>query len=379
MRRWQSTLVPLARLAGTCLLLCGAIRTASAIEDKITLYKNNEVLSAHVKKDDSSGVEILIQGGARTLPPQEVADIEWDVNDPDWVSAVAAYKQGSYSNAAQHLQEILGEKVRVDAIRVEVRPYLYYLTADCLYRGGKIADAVPLFEKFINDFKNSRYVPTAIGSLVDAAIRSGDKAALEKVSSLLGPLQSQGGEQKAQADYLEGRILLAQGKPDKAESKFVSAASGTVVPDARGMALMGQADCAILAANLSKARDLAQKALMASPTPGVSGAAHMIIGDALMAEIEAQKAGGDVLEGKLLDALLEYMRVTEQYRGDPRTEPKALFKAGECLRLLAERLQATHGGDRQRAMAMYSRLTNESRYRNSPWAAEAEKAMAKFK
>ena len=374
MRRWQSSFFA---LAVTCLLFCMA--RGFALDDKVTLVKNSEVLTCHVTKDDSSGVEITMQGGNRTFPPQEIADIEFDISDPDWVAAVAAYKAGSYGVAAQRLQGILSEKANIDSFRVEAKPYLFYVSADSLYRSGKISEAVPLFEKFITEFKNSRYVPAAISSLVDAAVRSGDSAQLEKVGALLAPLQGATGDQKAQADYLEARILLAQGKPDKAESKFVSAYGGTSNPDAKGMALMGQADCAIAAKNLSKARDLAQRALTASPTAGVAGAAHLIIGDALMSEIETQKPVGEALEGKLMDALLEYMRVTEQYRGDPRTEPRALYKAGECLRLLAEKVPATHGGDRQRAMAMYTRLTGESRYRNSPWTAEAEKAMAGFR
>ena len=363
------------RTAIAALFFCLSAGRAWTLDDKVTLYRNNELLNGHVTKDESSGVDLEITGqGSRQLQPTEVADIDWDISDKEWRTAIAQYKSGGYGSAAQRLAGLISEKESLDAFRREAKPYLFYVYADCLYHMGKLSEAVPLFEKFINENKSSRYVPTAVGSLVDAAIEG---HSFEKITPLLALLRSQGPEQKAQADFYEGRMLLAQGKPRDAESKFVAAASGSSVPDAKGMALMGQAECAIGDKNITKARELAQRALTASPSAVVSGAAHLVIGDTLIAEVDTQHPAGEALENKLLDALLEYMRVTEQYRGDPRTEPNALLKAGECL----QRMSAlpNHGGDRQRAISMFGRLTSDTKYRNTSWAAEAEKDMQKFR
>ena len=48
---------------------------------------------------------------------------------------------------------------------------------------------------------------------------------------------------------------------------FAAAAAGTAVPTTKGMALMGQAQCAIVAGKLAEGRNLAQQALLAGPPP----------------------------------------------------------------------------------------------------------------
>ena len=82
------------------------------------------------------------------------------------------------------------------------------------------------------------------------------------------------------------------------------------------------------------------------------------------------------MQGKLMDALLEFMRVIEQYRGDPRTEPQAMLRAGDCLARLSK--LPNRGGDRYRAQQMYNKLINDPRYRNTRWGAQAAEAMKKL-
>src|SRR5208283_5727538 len=98
-------------------------------------------------------------------------------------------------------------------------------------------------------------------------------------------------------------------------------------PELKGMALMGQAECAVSLGKLTDARDKAQKALASNPPASVSAAAHLVIGEALLAEIDTQKPIGGELENKLVDAVLEFLRVHLLYPGDRATEPKAIFKA----------------------------------------------------
>jgi len=359
------------------LVLLGAAVTARAVEDRVIKYKNKEVVTCTVTKADLGGVDIEQRDktGAVakvSLGAADVAEIEWDVNDPEWRAGMSAFDSTQFGVAAQRFQGILNDPEELAKIRAAAKPALYYFCAESLFRAGKLDDAVPMFEKLMNEFKTSYYIPRAVGSLVDAAIQT---SKLEKVPPLLAQIREKGGEQKALADYYEGQMLMAKGDAAAADRMFTAAAGSTSVPATKGMALMGSAQCAIKANNLTRARDLAKSALLAEPPASVAGAAHLTIGDALVAEADAQKLSGEALQSKLLDAVLEYMRVVEQYKGDKRTEPEAMLKAGDCLQRLYKSNPTARSADRHRALTMYNRLTNDSRYRTSRWAAQATEAI----
>jgi hypothetical protein len=349
---------------------------ASATEDHVTKFKNKEVVVGRVKKADLNGIDIeIIDPRTKAVAnvavqASEVADIDWDVSDQDFRGGMSAFDGGAYGQAAQRFHGTYNEPDSIG--RAEVKPALFYYYAESLYRSGKPGEAVPVFEKLVNEFKTSYYVPMAMGSLVDAAIQTKDFA---KVPPLLNTLRALGGEQKALADYYEGQMMLAQGKVKEAEGRFASAASGSNAPSAKGMALMGQAKCAIAANDVTKARDLAKRALDAGPPANVAGAAHLVIGDALLAEVDAQKPTGEALEKKLMDALLEYMRVLEQYRGFADSEAQAMLRGGDCLVRLFKSNPNARGADRHRAVYLYTKLTSDAKYRNTRWAVEAAENM----
>jgi TolA-binding protein len=357
-------------------LLVGVL---SAGEDKVVKYKNKEVVSGSVKSAELTGVEIEIKdartGAAAkmTLPASDIAEIEWDIADQEWRSGISAFNSGGYVVASRSFLSIINEKEDFDKIPNVAKPALIYYAAESLYRAGKPADAVPVFERLINENKTSYYAPRAVGSLVDAAIQT---KTLDKVPPLLGLLRSQGGEQKALADYYEGQMLFSKGQSREAEAKFASAAMASSVPATKGMALMGQAQCAIGNGDLAKGRQLAQQSLAAEPPASVAGAAHLIIGDAIVAEVD--KAGANVpnLQEKLMDALLEYVRVFEQYKGDPRTEPEAMLKAGLCLQRLSK--LPNRGGDKHRAQYLFNKLNSEPRFRATRFAQQAQEALRKM-
>ena len=359
-------------------LLAGAAAgPLRGVEDRVTKYKNNEVIVGTVKKAELTNVDMEVRDPRTqavanvSLAAAEISDIEWDVADAEWRAATSAYEGAKYAQAAQGFLGIVSDPEAFDKIRLAAKAALYYYCAESLYRAGKAPEAVPLFEKLMSDFKTSYYVPRAVGSLVDALIQMKE---FNKATGLLKPLRELGGEQKPLADYFEGQIMLAQGKPQDAEKLFASAAVATSVPATKGMALMGQAQCAIASNNLARGRELAQRALMAGPPASVAGAAHLTIGEAILTEIEAERPAD--LQGKLMDALLEFMRVLEQYKGDPRTEPQAMLKAGDCLARLSK--LPNRGGDRYRAQQMYNRLINDTRYRNTRWGAQAAEAIKKL-
>ncbi len=69
------------------------------------------------------------------------------------------------------------------------------------------------------------------------------------------------------------------------------------------------------------------------------------------------------------------MRVHMQYPGDRNTHPEAMLKAGECFLRLAKAFPQKHGGDRHRAVAIYSELKDDMRYRGSSWVEAASEAI----
>lgn len=361
------------------LVLLSLVACVNSADDKLMLVKNNEVINGRVKKADLTEVEIEIkdpktmQLNQRKFKTEEVAEIEFDLPEREWREGMAAFTAGNYASAAQKFGAMTADSDDFAKIRNEVKPSLYYYLGESLYRAGKTAEAVEILNKMMAEYKTSWHVPMVMGTLVDAAIQANE---FNKVPTLLGQLRTLGGEPKALADYYEGQMLLAQKKTKEADAKFTSAVSSNSATT-RGLALMGQATCAIAENNLPKARELATKALANSPTHSVAGAAHLIIGDALMAEIDRDKPTGEALEKKLMDALLEYMRVVEQYNGDPRTEPQAIFRAGEVLFRLSKTTRSADKADRNRGQTMLTRLTADPRYRNSSWAQQAAELMKK--
>ncbi|HEY3319817.1 MAG TPA: hypothetical protein VGP72_05000 [Planctomycetota bacterium] len=366
-------------LLGARFLLIGVLVGAGlayAAEDRVIMVRNNEVRSGVITKADLDGVELQMrdaktsQVAKMTMGGAEIANIEWDSGSPEYRSAMANYDSQHYAEGVRDFQSILNDKDDLEKFRAVCKPALYFYYAQSLYLSGKPSEAIPAFEKLMNEFKNSYYVPAAVGSLVDCAIITKD---LSKVPPLLSQLRALGMEQKALADYYEGQMLLAQNKAKEADSKFAAAAGGSSVPSTKGMALMGQAKCAVGEGNLVKARDLAQKALAAGAPRDVSGAAHLVIGDAVLAEVEAQKPTGDVLQTKLMDALLEYMRVLEQYRGNVDNEAQAMLHAGDALIKLSK--LPNRSADMHRAITLYTKLVQDPRYRSTRYAGLAETAM----
>ncbi len=362
-------------VSAVCSLLVVAA-AARATEDKLIMYKNNEARTGVIKKADLDGIALEVteaktgNKATLTVPASDIASIEWDTGSKDYLSGINNFDAQHYLEAARDFQTILGEKEELDKFRGVAKCALYYFYAESLYRAGRPTEAVPAFEKLMADFKNSYYVPLALGSMVDAAIVTKQ---LDLVPPRLAQLRSLGNEQKCLADYFEGQALFAQDKIKDADAKFAAAAGSSNVPSTKGMALMGQAKCAIRDNNQAKGRDLAQRALAAGAPREVAGAAHLVIGDAIIGEIDAQKLTGEAQQTKLMDALLEYMRVLEQYRGDVDSEAAAILHAGDCLSRLSK--LPNRGADLHRANYMYTKLTQDSRYRNTRWAGMAEAAM----
>ncbi len=360
----------IARGAGVLLLLCVA-QLSHAADDKVTT-KKGQVVSGRVTQCDWDNVAVTSKDGQTSFSANEIADIEYD-GDSEFRSGAADFKAGKYASAARTFKSIAGNPEFFDPLRNEVKTFITYALAESLYRTGKLDDAVTSFEKFITTSPKSYYVPLSIASMVDAVIQLGQ---YNKVGKLLEQLRSQGAEQKATADYYEGQMLLAQKKPAEAERKYSSAASASNLAETKAVCLMGQAKCALELKNPTKAKELALQAVDKSSSANIAGFAHLIAGNVNM--VEAEALSGQKKLDKLMDALLEYLRNEVQYTGDMRTEPESIFRAAQCLEAIAKGFP-DHGPDKIRAMTLYTKLANDSRYRGSQYANEAAKSLQNFK
>jgi tetratricopeptide (TPR) repeat protein len=365
--------------AGAIAILFCAMQSGQALEDKIILRGKPEPKLGKVKSADLTNIEMELKGGngaSESFKPEQIESIEWDVGSRDFKEGVAAYKSGNFRSSASRFAEIISNKEEMDSFRTEAKPYLYFVCADSLYKAGNLKEAVPAFEKFVTDFPNSMYVSLSIANTVDAAIRTQE---FGKVPALLEKLRGQGSEQKAMSDYYGGQMLQAQGKIPEAEKKYNDAANASSVNETKAIAIMGLADCAIKANNMTKAGDEAKRALalFSAPPPNVAGLAHLINGNVYKAQ--AASATGQKQMELLTDAILEYMRNDVQYQVAPAVQGESMLNAAECLEILAKTFAESHGGDVGRAMTLYGKLASDSRYRGSRFQAKANECLDRLK
>lgn len=359
----------LRRLSGAywiALAACVCAWQARAEADKVTLIKNNDILSGRITKDDRDGLEIEIRertGGSvkRTLNSSEIASVDWDIAEEGFHDAVSAYRGGGYGRAADMLGAIRDTKESIERVRPVARPYIFYLFAECKYRSGKAAEAMTAYQDLITKFPTSRYVPFALSNMAESAIAA---RAFDKLPALLTLLRGGGPESNQLADYYEGEALLAQNKPADALKKYANALTGGSAK-VKAMALVGQARAYATANDPAKSREAATAALALNPTEYMSAQAHTLIGDAILADADAKKLTGSPLQDALLDAVLEYMRVQNQYAADTQTEGYALLKAGECFKRLSKLPTRAGSDDRERALALFNRISGERKFANN--------------
>lgn len=356
-----------AWVIAACLAVALSGSKAFALTDEVKLT-NGQVQKGTVKKDAIDGVEVTVGTGALTFLAEEVESIEWDVGAVEWQTGLTDMKQGDYAAAAQAFQSLYADADSMKGFREIVKPYLAYLVGECFYRSGKHQDAVAAFESFMNDYKTSRYVPQAVGSLVDAAIQA---KKFDKVPPLLSKLEALGGENKAKALLFGAELDLVQGNVAGAETKFSGASSASSVKETQGLARLGLARIAVAKKDFAKARGAAEQAIQSSSSKAVAGTAYLIIGDALFNEASALK--GDEARDKYLDASLAFLRITVIYP-DKRIEPEALFKAGECFLALSK--LPGRNNDRDRASTMYNSVIQK--YSASRWAKDAQASLKKI-
>ena len=342
---------------------------AGAMGGDYVVTKRNERHTGRILKDDASGVELNLPGGAGKMSFRNVDIKEVYVNpvNPTAVNAIQSFKAGSYDTALNLLDECVAPEVEKD-IPALARPYLHFYRSQCQLRLGRFDDAIASLENFRKAFKTSRLMPDVAMLLVEAYL--GAKK-YKEVETVAAELEKMGGIYELYSILLRGDALLAQGKNDDAYEKYgkVAASGDEGARMLKPKAFLGQARCLIAKDKTDKAQEMASKALEDKEAPEeVLAGAHVIIGHCLLKE--GRKLSGEQAKEKLLDAALEFLRVPVLYsESQPGLAAESLFYAGECFRQLADfkELQAVY---LKRAREMYSTVIQN--HKATKWAKMAQ-------
>ena len=171
-------------------------------------------------------------------------------------------------------------------------------------------------------------------------------------------------------------LYLAAGDPKSADA-LVKGAPAPAAPAAQDAAAPNAADTAAATRAMNEAKiAMAQKDYARVANAIRSNKAAFTDADQqfealyMLAEAESGAAGND--PGKLADAAVAYMRVVAHF-GNRTSDPRyadALVKAAAIV----ERLQKPN-----EALALYNQVATDPKFKNTPAAAEANKAIARLK
>jgi TolA-binding protein len=341
----------------------GFLSAAWGAVDEVTLV-NGKPIKGEVIKETVASVKMVDERKAQ-LPEftgAQVASIKWDIQNLEFQQAEKQLEGGNYEGAAVGFKGVVDDFANFP--REPAKPYVMLQYGTSLYQAGKPEDAQEAFEKLMTDYSTSRYVGDAAGRLISIYIQLKN---FNRAKELLKKLSGMGANFAARALLLEADIDLAQGKKADASGKYAKVPGSTTDAELLALARLGQARCEEQPAKMRQAAEAALALKGASPN--ILATAHLLIGNSLLEEGKALK--DDAAKEKLLDAVLEFLRVTMLYPGNETTEGEAMFKAGECFKLLSKR--PDRKADRGRAAELYRQV--REKYPGSRWAKVASESL----
>jgi TolA-binding protein len=328
------------------------------------LLSNSRAVRGEVVKETVDSVK-MVDDHKAALPEftgAQVVSIKWDIPNNEFQLAEKQLESGNFEGAA------LGFKWVVDDFanfpREPAKPFVMLQYGTSLYQAGKPEEAQEVFEKLMTDYPTSRYVGDAAGRLISIYIQLKN---FNRAKELLRRLSGMGANFAARALLLEADIDLAQGKKADASGKYARVPGSTTDAELLALARLGQARCEEQPAKMRQAAEAALALKGASPN--ILATAHLLVGNSLLEEAKALK--DEAAKEKLLDAVLEFLRVSMLYPGNEATEGEAIFKAGECFKLLSKR--PDRRPDRGRAAELYNQVRDK--YPGSRWAKAASESL----
>lgn len=194
--------------------------------DRVTPKKGTPV-EGEIQKDTWKDVVVKVGAASQTLRADDVQRVEyWDA-PPAFKGAMAAMDQEKWSEAIPALASAEEYSKSKEKNVVKPRPwfegYLLFHRGYCQMQVGKTSQAVPQFEKLINEpaFKESRFLAQAYELLLECHRELGDVARMEEVekkieaapAELKADLQTRARRQRAE-------LLYDKNKYDEAKKLF---------------------------------------------------------------------------------------------------------------------------------------------------------------
>lgn len=342
----------LSRLAAALALVAGLMGTAQA--DEVLLLDGSKFSNCKVLKENAREVQVDLDGNGaadKTVPSEEVADIQYADRSVDYLQAELFVKSGSYARAVEAFQAIAQKAARPSWLAT----YADYYRAVALERWAasepaKAPTAVQALSEFITRHGDTRFIYQARLSLAEAYLVQGKLAEVRRLAEAVV------GEKPNTRWAHDGRLLLARVKLNEKDAQGAARDFDAVlaaIKDKRSpiwaRATVGKGLALLAQDKLDDAERLLMDLIETTQDSATRARAYNALGD------------GHFKRGEYAEARLKYLRVVLLYfQADAVEHAKALYQAAECFRRL---------GEQERADALFKELVR--RYPGTPWAAKS--------
>jgi len=333
-------------------LVAGFIGTAQA--DEVLLVNGSRFSNCKVLRENAKEVQVDLNGdGAadKSVPSEEVADIQYAGRPVDYLQAQLFVKSGSYARAVEAFRVISARAPETSWLAT----YADYYRALALGRWAqsepaKAPAAVQALSAFVSRHADSRFIYQARLNLAEAHMVAGKLTEVRRLAEAVV-------REKPKTRWaFGGRLLLAGVKLRQKDAvgaardfEAVLAAVKDRRSPLRARATIGKGLALLAQDKLDQAERLLTDLIETTQDGATRARAYNALGD------------GHFKRGEYAEARLKYLRVVLLYfQADAVEHAKALYRAAECFRRLDEG---------KRADALFEELVR--RYPGTPWAAKS--------
>ncbi len=299
-----------------------------------------------------NGVVAKVQNSDKSIPAVEIRSIAFGDEPISLRQARDAMEDGQLEQAEQALERVKVDEIEREAVKQEYAYVRAVLTTKQAAEGrADVAEASRQMLKFLKNNKTSYHFYTAVKTLGDLTMQSGDYDKAARYYSTLG--RSPWPVTKLMGSVLEGDALRSQGKSKYSEAmkkydRVLAAKSDT--PELRRLQLLatvGRSTCQAELGQVDTAIAALQKIIQENDAQDVE----------LFARTYNALGGCYRVSGKKMDAILEYLKVDQLFFRESSAHAESLYWLSK---LMAE---IGHPARANRAKTLLG-----SRYGTTVWA-----------
>jgi predicted negative regulator of RcsB-dependent stress response len=344
-------------------LLSLALAVPGRAQDPVdtVLLKNGQTEPGTVVEEVLSGVTIKPEKGPKkTIPWDTVQSIEYADAPAELANANAALTNAQYDDAAERFAAIAdGEEKPRPMITQQALFYAAYARQ----RAGHLDEAITGYQKLLTAFPHGRFLRSAGDNLTMLLAGKGDAAGAHKAVDALAAGAADLPGFAAEVAILHGRLLLAEGKPAEARTRFEEAEKAADAPEGvKQEARLCLGSTLLAEKKAAEAEPIFTSLKDAAAPPRVQSGAWNGLGE-LFAEDGKAKRDSD----RILDGLYAYLRTVVQYKPAPGESTaeyeRALAGAATCFKYISELEQ---NNERKKLFAQRSREKFDQLQREFP-------------